>query len=343
MHRHFPYTNKRSIGVLAVALALICAIAACRQHGAEKVEADSAPSQSVSQSNSSDGPASGSTVQLSAGQLRAVTIEPIGTYSFPNDKEEIGSVSFDEAPAIVQDESALLGAAATSVLTAKELGRARDLYSAGNAVAQRELEQAISDQQTAAATLKAARETVRADGKTDAEIDQMIAAGSIDIVQAADKSIRWVVTNVPESDIPLFHVGQEIDVKVEAYSGRDFKGTISRIYAAVDPNTHRVAIRGEVSDPQNELRPGMLAKFSIRYAEPEQAIAIPEKGVVREGDGTMSAWVTTDRQHFIQRKINVGVLRDGRYQVLEGLRSGELAVTDGGVFLSNILEAPPTE
>ena len=57
----------------------------------------------------------------------------------------------------------------------------------------------------------------------------------------------------------------------------------------------------------------------------------------------MAAWVTTDRHRFSQRIIKVGLQRDGQYQVLEGLQRGELAVTDGAVFLSNILYAPPTD
>jgi hypothetical protein len=35
--------------------------------------------------------------------------------------------------------------------------------------------------------------------------------------------------------------------------------------------------------------------------------------------------------------------RDGYYQVLDGLHVGELAVTQGAVFISNILYAPPSD
>lgn len=283
------------------------------------------------------------TVELSADQVETIKIEQVGTYMFPNEKEEVGTISFEEAPNIVQDESALIGAAATFVLTSKELARARDLYASSGAVAQREMEQAVSDQQTAAAALKAARETVQADGKTDAEIDQMVAAGKIDLTQAADTATKWVVANVPESDLPLFRVGQTVRVTVMAYPDRVFEGSISKIYATVDPNTHRVAIRCKVTDNDDELRAGMLANFVIRYHDPLEATAIPENGVVREGDGTLSAWVTTDRRHFSQRKVKIGMLRDGRYEVIEGLQRGELAVTDGAVFLSNILAAPPED
>ena len=81
----------------------------------------------------------------------------------------------------------------------------------------------------------------------------------------------------------------------------------------------------------------------IRVQGPADGTAIPANGVVREPDGTMVAWVTTDRHHFVQRTIKTGLRTNGRVQILEGLRRGELVVTDGAVFLSNMLEAPPSD
>ena len=128
-----------------------------------------------------------------------------------------------------------------------------------------------------------------------------------------------------------------------AYPDRVFKGRVSKIYEAVDPNTHRVTIRSEIADPDDRLRPGMLANFVIRVEGPVKATAIPANGVVRESDGTMTAWVTTDRHRFIQRTVKPGLRKDGWVQILEGLERGELVVTDGAVFLSNMLEAPPSD
>ena len=55
------------------------------------------------------------------------------------------------------------------------------------------------------------------------------------------------------------------------------------------------------------------------------------------------AWVTTDRQRFTERIIKIGLRKDGRVQILDGLQRGELVVSDGAVFLSNMLEAPPSD
>ena len=311
-------------------------------------------------------------VDLSPSQLNSIKIEPVGNYQFPVEKETVGTISFADdvsvdvfppyqgtllkafvelgtqvkkdqplytikSPDLIQAESTLIGAAATYELTTKELARAKDLYTTNVGVPQKELEQAISDQQTADGALKAARDAVRVFGKTDAEIDQMIASRKIDpalvvhspisgqvtafnappglLVQpgsgtapytVANVWIKWMLANVVESDIPLFHVGQSVQVKVMAYPNRVFTGKISKIYAAVDPNTHRVTIRSEIADPKDELRPGMLANFIIRVDGPVEATAIPANGVVREPDGTMTAWVTTDRRRFVQRSNQSG-------------------------------------
>jgi cobalt-zinc-cadmium efflux system membrane fusion protein len=348
------------------------------------------------------------TVTLEPSQLHAIKIGSVGTYLFPVEKEAVGNIDFVDdlsvqvfpsyqgkilktfvelgddvqkgqplytidSPDLIQAESTLIAAAAAYDLYGKELARARNLYGT-NGVSEREKEQATSDEQTAEGALKAARDAVRVFGKTEAEIDQIVATRKIDpalvvpspvtgqitsmtappglLMQpgnapapysVADISVKWMLANVTESDSPLYHVGQPVEVKVMAWPGRVFKGTISKIYATVDPNTHRVTVRSEIADPAHELRPGMLANFTIRVQDPVESVAIPMNGVVRNSDGTFAAWVTTDRHRFKQRIIKIGLQRDGQYQVLEGLQRGELAVTDGAVFISNILYAPPSD
>jgi cobalt-zinc-cadmium efflux system membrane fusion protein len=314
----------------AIVLATFLILGGCRQDANPN-----APQESDTTSNATPE----ASVELSPSQLNAIKIEPVGTYRFPVEKEAVGSISFDEDPATVQAESALVGAAATFDLTGKTLARAKDLAGATGGVAQKELEQAASDYQTAEAALTSARDAVRALGKTDAEIDRMISAGKIESTPAG----KWAVANVTESDSPLFRVGLPVTIKVMAHPDRVFEGKVSRTYATVDPNTHRVTIRCEIADPQEELRAGMLANVVFRIQDPVEATALPANGVVRESDGTMTAWVTTDRHRFQQRILKLGLQADGRCQILDGLQRGELAVTDGAVFLSNMLNAPPSD
>ncbi len=159
----------------------------------------------------------------------------------------------------------------------------------------------------------------------------------------ANLAVKWLLADVSESDIPAFRPGQSLEVKVTACPNRAFKGRISKVYENVDPNTHRETVRAEISDPKNELRPGMLATFVINVQAPTRSTELPANGVVRESDGSMTAWVTTDRRHFVHRVIKTGLRADGQVQILDGLQQGQLAVTDGAVFVSNILQAPSSD
>ena len=83
----------------------------------------------------------------------------------------------------------------------------------------------------------------------------------------------------------------------------------------------------------------MLAGVEIQVQQPEELVAVPVDGVVREGDGTMTVWVTTDRQHFEKRTVKVGLQQDGYGQILDGLKPDELVATDGALFIDNALTA----
>jgi membrane fusion protein, heavy metal efflux system len=316
----------------AVATAALILAAGCGRSG-------DATAPTVDPGTNASGPP---TIQLSGGQLSSIKIGALGMHSFPVEKEAVGNIFFDEDPNIVQAESTLIGAAAAEELSTKVLARARELYDT-NGVSRAELDQNTATEKTARAALKAARDAVRALGETDDDIDQMIAAGRVESARGVHGQPTWVQAYVHESDSPQIQVGQRVKVRVAAFPNEIFTGTVSKIYATVDSNTHQVTVRAAVDDANNKLRVGMLATTVIEVSNPVEATAIPANGVVREGDGTMTAWVTTDRSHFIQRVIKIGLQNDGMDQVLDGLQPGELVVTDGAIFIDNMLQAPPDD
>jgi cobalt-zinc-cadmium efflux system membrane fusion protein len=332
-----------------------------------------------------------------------VKVEAVGYRVFPIEKSAVGSIDFNEdlsvqvftpyqgkiialfarigddvkkgqtlftidSPDLLQAESTLISTAGVLELTTRSLARLKELYQS-RAISQKDLEQAVSDQQTAEGALRAARNAVRIFGKSDAEIDGIIKDHMADstlvvpspisgritariaapglLVQpggtapytVADISKVWLIANVPESDSPNLRVNQNIRARVMAYPDRAFVGEITTIGAAIDPNTHRLFVRSEINDPQHELRPGMFAAFSIQTAEPARALAVPFDGVVREGDGTMTVWVTKDRHHFERRTVRIGLQHGGYDQIIDGLQPGELIASEGALFLSNFFAA----
>jgi cobalt-zinc-cadmium efflux system membrane fusion protein len=347
-----------------------------------------------------DATAATDTVELSGSQLQSFKVEPVEYRVFPVQDQAIGAIDFDEdmsaqvftpyqgrivalfakvgddvqkgqtlftidSPDLIQAEANLITTAGLLQLTTKALARAKALYEAKGG-AQKDYEQAVSDQQGADGNFKAARDAVRIFGKTSEEIDKIVASRHIDPVlvitspitgrvtarngapglfvqpgnapapfTVADISSMWMLANVPESMIPRYRVGQTVSASVDAYPDRVFDGKITTIGTTVDPNTRRVFLRTEIADPEHLLRSGMFAKFVINTGEAQHALAVPTTAVAREGDGTMTAWVTTDRKHFTRRLVTLGVQQQGYDEVLDGLKPGELIAADGALFLDS--------
>ena len=284
------------------------------------------------------------------------------------DDVKAGDVLFTiDSPDLVAAESSLIAASGVLQLTTRALERARAMFES-QSIAQKDLDQAASDQQTAQGNLEAARAAVRIFGKSDAEIERIIASRSTEaelritspiggrvtarnaapgaLVQpgsasapftVADISTMWMVANVTEDELPHVRLGQPVEVSLAAFPDRKFAGRISNVGAAVDPNTRRAAVRSEMRDPRHELRPQMLGTFVIRTGAAVRSPAVPLAGVVREGDGTMEVFVTGDGHRFVRRPVKLGAQQDGLDQILEGVSTGERVATDGALFLANEL------
>jgi cobalt-zinc-cadmium efflux system membrane fusion protein len=338
------------------------------------------------------------TVELSDAQLGLISIGSVSDHEFPIQTEAVGNIDFNEdmaaqvfppyqgrivklfamlgdnvkrgqplltieSPDLIQAESALIAAAGVLDLTGHSLDRARQLFEV-QGIAEKDLQQAISDQQTAEGAFKAARDAVAVFGKSESEIDRMVKTRAIDpylvvpspitgrvtartaapgdFVQpgnapapysVADISRIWMNASVTESDMPRVRKGQKIQVTLMAFPGRVFDGQISMVGAMVDPQLHRGLVRAEVDDAKHELLPGMFASFVIVTDAPLKSPAVPAEGVVREGNGTMTVWLTTDRHRFARRIVKIGLQHAGYDQLLDGVRSGEQIVTKGAVFL----------
>jgi cobalt-zinc-cadmium efflux system membrane fusion protein len=343
------------------------------------------------------------TVTLSDSQLSSITVGVAAEREFSVEKEAVGNIDFNEdmtvpvfspypgrilqafanlgdevrkdqvlftieSPDFIAAQSNLIAAAATLDQTSSALARAKSLY-AVKGIDQNDYEAAVAAQQSAEGALQAARHAVAIFGKTEVQIDHLVASRQVETAlvikspitgritarnaapgmleqpgnapapySVADLSTLWMLANVPEVDIADYKLGAPVAVSVMALPGRVFAGKITAIGAAVDPNSRRVTLRSEIKDPKHELRSQMFANFVIRTGAPVRAPAVPLNGVVREGDGTMSVWVVAGDPHrFTRRTVKVGHQQDGYDEILDGLKSGERVAVDGAIFLSNIL------
>jgi RND family efflux transporter MFP subunit len=131
--------------------------------------------------------------------------------------------------------------------------------------------------------------------------------------------------SVPERFQGQVRAGQEVQLQVEAYPGRTFAGTVTRVGPAVFPDTRTFPIEARVRNREGLLKPGSFAKGHVQTRLERGAAFIPEDGLYYFV-GITKAFVVKDGV-VEERLVKVGERRDGLVEIVEGLKPGEQVAT----------------
>jgi cobalt-zinc-cadmium efflux system membrane fusion protein len=100
----------------------------------------------------------------------------------------------------------------------------------------------------------------------------------------------------------------------------------------VDPLSRTVAIRAEILASDAPLLPGMFVDGVLTHSGSSRALSVPVSAVIRIGDGDVVFVSGHDENTFEPRPVRLGRFNEERYEILDGLDSGERIVVEG-VFL----------
>jgi HlyD family secretion protein len=119
--------------------------------------------------------------------------------------------------------------------------------------------------------------------------ERVVATGSFagtEIMRVADLEKMEVRVNVNENDVINVKIGDKARVRVDAFQGREFVGTVREIAntartagAATQDEVTNFEVRISVRDTGVQLRPGMSATADIMTKTVENAVAVPIQSV----------------------------------------------------------------
>jgi HlyD family secretion protein len=152
-------------------------------------------------------------------------------------------------------------------------------------------------------------------------------SGGTTLVKMADLSTVQARALVDETDIGRVQPGQRAQVTVEAYPGRTFRGSVSKIepQAVVDQNVTMFPVLIELANPERLLKPGMNSEVSISIAHRENVLTVPNEAAasLREA-ATAGAALGLDEQQLRDKLAAMRPSRSG------GDRTGAASSTTGG-------------
>jgi cobalt-zinc-cadmium efflux system membrane fusion protein len=149
----------------------------------------------------------------------------------------------------------------------------------------------------------------------------------------ADLSHVWLVAEIPEQQARWAREGDEASADIPALPDHQFSGKLIYVADLVNPETRTVTVRMDMANPHRHLKPQMLATLLIRKVGSQQLV-LPDSAVVRDNNLDY-VFVETAPTRFELRPVRLGSREGDVRQLLDGLKSGEKIVVEGGFHLNN--------
>ncbi len=255
-----------------------------------------------------------------------------------------------QSPDITNAYDTYLKAVNDEQLANKAYVRAKDLFSHG-AISQSMLEQAEDSENDAKADLNAAEQqldtlgvpknhpssivnvyapisgVIVAQNVTNAAAAGVTYSGTSSAFTIADLSVVWVVCDVYENDLSKVHLGQEAQIRIDAYPGRVLTGRISDIGPVLDPTIRTAKVRIELRNP-GILKLGMFVTATFFSRTIVAHAIVPASAILHLHDRDW-VFVPAGGKQFKRVEVDAGdVLPGGRQEILSGIAPGQQVVRD---------------
>jgi len=139
---------------------------------------------------------------------------------------------------------------------------------------------------------------------------------------------------VPERRIGAIRVGQRADITLDAYPGKTFSGSLTRIYPEVDAKTRSVAVEIALRNPDGRLRPGLSGIAQVVIREKKDALLVPSESLLTRPDGREMCFIVAG-DHAEARPVKRGIEGAGMVEIVQGLSAGEQVIVRGQHRLKN--------
>lgn len=172
----------------------------------------------------------------------------------------------------------------------------------------------------------------------DAVRGQTVEAGYV-LAKLADLELAYFVGRLFEKNLARVRVGEQAEVRLNAYPGEVFMGTVERIGQQLDLAARTVVARIAIKNREEKLKVGLFGK--ARVATPDETdqapqLVVPLGAVVRIAEQEV-VFVHQADGHFEVHPVKLGRSADGQVEIISGLRAGEQVVSEGTFTLKSMV------
>ncbi|MGI6209155.1 MAG: HlyD family secretion protein [Anaerolineae bacterium] len=174
-----------------------------------------------------------------------------------------------------------------------------------------------------------------------------IAATGLPAITLVDCAQYHIEVQVDETDVGRVAVGQPAVIEPEAFSSLSLPGHVERISitrtVAEDATTLvggsgvvQYAVRVNVDEPFDRLRPGMTAQVLIEADRREDALVVPNRAVQLDRETGLTYVEKLVNGEVVRTEVILGVQELGMAEVLAGLEEGDVVLLPSSSTLEEL-------
>jgi multidrug resistance efflux pump len=160
---------------------------------------------------------------------------------------------------------------------------------------------------------------------------EMAAAGT-PLLTVMDTSSVVAKAHIPQQEAAALKVGDQGTMAVPGMEG-PFKGKVTVVSPALDPNSTTVEVWFEAKNQKRELKPGTSVHLSLTAQTVKDALVVPATSILTAPDGSTTVMLAGSDGLAHQQAVKVGIRNGDDVQILEGVSANDKVVTNGAYGL----------
>ncbi|QIZ78371.1 efflux RND transporter periplasmic adaptor subunit [Ferrimonas lipolytica] len=153
-------------------------------------------------------------------------------------------------------------------------------------------------------------------------------------IELVDLATVWVIADVFENEQSWLEAGRYADVSAASQGVFSREGIIDYIYPELDPVTRAMQVRVKLDNADEVLRPGSLVEVELYGGARRDLLIVPTEALILTGRDNRVV-VQRDDQSFTSVTVKLGMISQGKAEVLAGLQAGDKVVVSGQFLLDS--------
>jgi RND family efflux transporter MFP subunit len=135
-----------------------------------------------------------------------------------------------------------------------------------------------------------------------------------------------VELTVPEQQVAMIKVGQQVRLTVDAYPGEVFAATVKFISPALRSDQRALTVEAVAANADGRLKPGLFATALVRQPDAAPALLVPASAVETVA-GTSRVYVVRDNA-VDERIVTTGEKVGDKVEITSGVSQGESVASE---------------